>query len=219
MSYYINDDKTTLDELKARIKDTDLIPSRAPLLNSIDEIFIALQKAGILTLADLRKETNSAKTISLLADKSKIELQYLSLLRREIEGYFPKPLPLKAFEWLPQIECKKIEAKGLKNSVLIYEGLNTANKRTDLSNELKIDIQFLNSLFNLVDLSRIQWVSPTFARMLLASGYENPETIAKANAEKLYNEVDQANKRNNFYKGKIGLRDIKRLIKAASYVL
>ena len=122
-------------------------------------------------------------------------------------------------EWLPKNECDKIEAQGLKTSVLIYEGLNTTKKRTELSNEIKINLQFLTSLFNLVNLTRIQWVSPVFARMLVAAGYEKPETIAKADTEKLCHEVDQANKANTFFKGKIGLRDIKRLIKAASYVL
>lgn len=218
MSYYIDDEKITLDELKKRIKDTDLIPSRTSLLNNLNENIIALQKAGISSLADLRKETRPAKGISLLADKTKIDMQYLTLLRREIEGYFPKPLPLKSFEWLPKNECKKIEAKGFKNSILIYEGLNTVKKRTDLSNEMKIDIQFLNTLFSLVDLTRIQWVSPLFSRMLLASGYENPESVAKANAEKLCNDLEQVNESNKFLKGKIGLRDIKRLVKAASYV-
>ena len=218
MRYYIDDEKITLEELKKRIKDTDLIPSRASLLDALDENIIALKKAGISSLADLRKAIKTKKSISLLADKTKIDLQYLTLLRREIEGYFPKSLPLKAFKWLPKNECKKFEDKGLKNSVLIYEGLNSEKKRTDLSNELKIDIQFLNTLFNLVDLSRIQWVSPLFARMLAAAEYKNPESIVKANAEKLYDELDRVNKANNFFKGKIGLRDTKRLIKAASYV-
>ncbi len=219
MGYYIDDEKITLDALKNRIKDTDLIPSRASLLDNLNENILALQQADILSLADFRKETKHAKSISLLADKTKIDVHYLTLLRREVEGYFPKSVPLKAFEWLPKNECNKIEAQGLKNSVLIYEGLNTTKKRTELSNEIKINLQFLNSLFTLVNLTRIQWVSPVFARMLAAAGYEKPETIAKADAEKLCHEVDQVNKANMFFKGKIGLRDIKRLIKAASYVL
>ena len=72
MGYYIDDEKITLDELGKRIKDTDLIPSRALLLDTLSENIIALQKSGILSLADFRKETKNAKSISLLADKTKI---------------------------------------------------------------------------------------------------------------------------------------------------
>ena len=116
MSYYVDDGKITLDELKMRIKETDLVPSRVSLLDSLNENIIALQKAGISSLADLRKEIKTAKSISLLANKTKIDLQYLTLLRREIEAYFPKPLPVKSFDWLTKNARRKIEGKGLKNS-------------------------------------------------------------------------------------------------------
>ena len=57
MGYYIDDERITLDELKKRIKDTDLIPSRASLLANLNENIMALQQADILSLADFRGET------------------------------------------------------------------------------------------------------------------------------------------------------------------
>ena len=54
--------------------------------------------------------------------------------------------------------------------------------------------------------------------MLIAAGFKSSKEIANADPEILYNSISQLNKEKSFYKIKIGLRDIKRLIKAADYV-
>jgi hypothetical protein len=218
MSYYLDAEKITLEETKKRIQETDLIPSHAFLLEGLNENFEALQRSGIATLADLRKETKTAKRISSLADKTNIELHYLILLRRETGGYFPKPISIGSFDWLPKEECKRLEEMRLNDSVLLYEKLNTKEKRAAFCSEMKFDMEFLDLLFSLVELSRIQWVSPTIARMLIAAGFKSSKEIANADPEILYNSISQLNKEKSFYKMKIGLRDIKRLIKAADYV-
>ena len=74
-------------------------------------------------------------------------------------------------------------------------------------------------LFALLDLSRIQWGSPTFARVLFHSGSFSVKAIASAEAEKLYTDVELTNRDNRYFKGKVGLRDIARVIKAASYLM
>jgi hypothetical protein len=88
----------------------------------------------------------------------------------------------------------------------------------EIINTLGIDAGFIDSIYSLVDLTRIQWVSPTAARMLTSAGYTNAKMVSEANAEELCSQLDRVNKKNKYFKGKIGLRDVKRLIKAASYV-
>ena len=61
MSYYIDAEKVSLDDLQKRIEETDLIPSRAALLEKIKDKFSALKAQGILTLAYLRKELKDVK--------------------------------------------------------------------------------------------------------------------------------------------------------------
>jgi hypothetical protein len=67
-------------------------------------------------------------------------------------------------------------------------------------------------------LMRVQWVSPTFARMLIVAGYDSAVKVAEANADDLCEALASINAGGKFFKGKIGLRDIKRLVQAASYV-
>ncbi len=109
MTYHIGAERVSLDELRKRIVETDLIPSRAALLDGITEKMKALEQQGITTLAGLRNELKSPKRLEALSETTGIDTKYLILLRREIEGYFPKPSALEAFDWLPGGEIAKLE--------------------------------------------------------------------------------------------------------------
>lgn len=218
MDYYLNAEKISLNELQKRIEETDLVPSRISLLKNIEENFKILKKNGHATLAGLRKEFKKSKNIPSISTKTGIISDYLILLRREIESYFPKPFPISAFDWFPRKYISKLEKQGYKNTALLFNNLNSPKKRAEMSAVLGIDTQIIDDLFCLVNLTRIQWISPLAARMLLSAGYNNAEKVAEANKEKMCDELDRINKERNFFKGKIGLRDIKRLIKAAAYV-
>ncbi|MBN2443994.1 MAG: DUF4332 domain-containing protein [Spirochaetales bacterium] len=218
MNYYLDAEKISLKELQKRIEETDLVPSRSPLLENIKNNFEVLKKIGYVTFADLRRDLKNAKNIPSISKKSGIDSEYLTLLRREIESYFPKAYPISSFDWLPKENIEKLEKQGYKNTALVFNVLNSSKKRAEISSDLGIETQFIDTLYCLVNLTRIQWVSPIAARILVSAGYKDEKSVAEANAEKMCDELDKVNKENNFFKGKIGLRDIKRLIKAASYV-
>lgn len=218
MSYHIDAAKVKLDDLLIRIRETDLVPSRSLLLEGIEENFNKLKMNGVLTLADLRKSVKSSKNIVSLAEKTYIHVEYLTLLRREVEGYFPKAFPLSDFDWLDKNEIAKLESKGYGNAALLYEALEVSGEREKVMNLIGLDKDFVDKISTLVDLIRIQWVSPLAARTIDAAGYKNAKSVAEANAEDLCKAIEEANRDNKYYKGKIGLKDIKRLIKAATYI-
>lgn len=218
MSYYIDEEKVSLDNLQKRIEETDLVPSRILLLEKIDERFVKLKEHGFYTLEDLRKGLKNKKNIPTLSMKTGINHDYLVLLRREIESYFPKPFQLSSFDWFLQKDIAKLETLGYKNSVLLFEALNSSEKKTEITNDHEFEPEFIESIHTLLDLTRIQWVSPNFARMLVSAGYTNAKMISTADPDDLCSKLDKMNKDNKYFKGKIGLRDIKRLVRAASYV-
>lgn len=111
-----------------------------------------------------------------------------------------------------------MESHGYKNTALLFEVLSSPENRAEISADLEINVAIIDELSRVVDLTRIQWVSPVTAKMLIFAGYGNVGSVARADPDKMCDEVDRVNKENNFFKGKIGLRDIKRLVKAASYV-
>ena len=86
------------------------------------------------------------------------------------------------------------------------------------STTIKFAVTDLLEFMVISDLCRIQWVSPTFARVLVASGITSAAAVAKADPEALFHAISKANEDAKFYKGKIGLRDVRRLVAAATYV-
>lgn len=86
MAYHIEAEKISLDDLQKRIEATDLVPSRTSLLDGLGTKMKALEKQGIINLAQLRNELKTAKRLEALAKSTGIGTDYLTLLRREIEG-------------------------------------------------------------------------------------------------------------------------------------
>ena len=83
---------------------------------------------------------------------------------------------------------------------------------------LDVERETIVRLHEMVSLTRIQWISPIAAMMLIEAGYNNAQKVAAADPEKMCSELDKVNNENSFFKGNIGLRDIKRLVLAASYI-
>lgn len=218
MRYSIDTDHIDLSDLRKRIEETDLIPSRQPLLDGIEQKFDALESHGIATFGCLREELKNNKRMEALSVKTKISVEYLVLLRREIEGYLPKPFQLTEFNWLPQNEIAKLQTVEIRNTADLYEALDSLVDTNNLQEKTGIDPAVLEDLIRLVDLTRVQWTSPTTARMVIEASYGSVEKLASAQAEELHAALQHINDGGRYFKGQIGLRDIKRLIKAAGYL-
>ena len=217
-SYHVDATNISLAQLKKKIEATDLVPSRVALLDDISAIFSRLKENGIKTLADLRNALKTKKNALTVGAETGLDGEYLLLLRREIEGYFPKPCSIDAFDWLPVGELKKLKNAGMTDAASLFNSLVPGPKRQSICDDLGVASETAATLFNLSDLTRIQWTSPTTARMLLAAGYTGAAKVARANAEVLYRELDAVNRAQQLFKGTIGLRDVRRLIIAASFV-
>jgi hypothetical protein len=213
MRYHIDDEKLSLADLRQRITETDLVPSRACLLDDIEVKFAALEQQGILTLAGLRSELKNAKRLQALANRTGIDQQYLVLLRREVESYFPQPFKLVDFDWLPAEEIVKLAGHSIRTTAELYE--TDANH---LAQTAGVDQAVLAELVKLAGLTRVQWTNPTAARMLRKTGIESAEDLAAADADKLCETLRQINADGRFFKGNIGLRDVKRWVQSAGYV-
>lgn len=218
MAYYIDGASISLSNLRMRIEATDLVPSRAALLDGIEKNFFELEKQGITTLAALRNELKSNKRLENISIETGIDSHYLVLLRREIESYFPSLFALNAFIWLPKEEITKLEENGLRDTAALCNTASSAKSIAEFAESISIDVVILETLIKLADLTRVQWVSPTTARMLVEAGFDSASKLVSADSEDLYNALMQVNAEYRFFNGKIGLRDIKRLIRAASYV-
>lgn len=215
-SYYLEEHAIDLDALQERLRSTDLIPSQKPLLDGMAEKARSISKTGVTSLAELRSALKTEQSLTLLSRKSGVDANYLQLLRRVINGFFPKPRPLKDIVWLEADTVNNLNKAGMKNTRQLFDA--ASGGAAELIKQTGIGQKDAQELLSISDLCRIQWVSPTFARVLVAAGFRTATAIAGANPEALFQAITKANRDAKFYKGAVGLRDIKRLVTAARYV-
>lgn len=215
-NYHLDETSIDLDALKKRLETTDLIPSQMILLDGLPDKIATLKKADLACFADLRIALKSPKTLAALSKQTGIDTNYLQVLRRTLNGFFPKPRPLSKFAWLDPGLLASLKKAGMANSQKLFEA--TCNGVSELARQTGADTKDLEDLGAIANLCRIQWVSPSYGRVLLAAGAVNAAAVAKADPQVLCQAIADANKAGKFFKGTVGLRDVNRLVQAATYV-
>lgn len=217
MSNFSKPETIRLEAVKERILTSDLVPSRASLTEGIDQLFDVIATAGANTLADLQKLLKNQNKMEVYCSQSGISIEKMALLRREVESYRSKPFKLAEVDWLPRDEIGRLINLGIGTSGDVLKELEAAGSVENLADKTGVDMNVLIQLVSLCDLASVQWVSLNFARWLAEAGYTRPREIAAADPQKLSADLVRINADGNYFNGKIGLRDIKRLIHAAQY--
>lgn len=218
MSYSIDFSKITIEQYKKVLQKKILIPSRQVLKDQIDIHFNVFRKMNIRNLEDLFFTISNKKTKAELLKEENISDEYLTILARELKSIQSKPLKLREFDWIPGDTISRIEKEGIVNTQQLYDELGTTKKRKEFLKKTDVSEKEIMELLKLSDLTRIQWVNSTFARILLIAGFDTVEKVSKAGSEDLYNKVTSKNEELKLYKGKIGLNDMKICIEAAQFI-
>jgi hypothetical protein len=214
MGYSIDLSRISIDRYMKKLKNKNLIPSRMILKDKIEQRFSVFKKNGTKTAYDLYSALKNSKRFNELSGKKELPEDYLKILLTELKSIQAKPIKLTEFEWISAELIKKLSEAGIKNTKQLYEhALKNTAELTCKANKNE-----LQELVKQCDLTRIQWVNSTFAHVLYEAGYDNVNKVASADHETLYRKITEINKDNRYYKGKIGLNDIKICIEAAGEV-
>lgn len=216
MSYQLNCSEFNSQKILQRIQKTDLVPSLDCIKPEADMILKMLEKKGFDTLEKIRKVLGNKKKVTEIAKEETIDEKLLILFRRELEGWIVKIRSIDEFDWIAPHELSKLKKNGIQNTEDVYEKIGEDQNRTKLSQEIKINKELIEEIYGISDLMRIRWLSPNFTRII----YELKYTVKKlqeADSKILCEEIDKYNKEKKYYKGKIGERDIKRIIFEAQF--
>jgi hypothetical protein len=220
MPYHLDFSALDLGYIERRLANEDLIPSLEPLREGLPDKLRKLEKAGMGSIEALEAALAKAKGLAALAEASGIDAEWLKRMGRMLRGWRTEPCKLKEYPFVSKAAVGgtaeimgALAGRGIADSKALWEAARAKNARAALAREAGIDPGFLLELCRLSDLSRVQWVSPLFARLLLDAGYGSVARVAAARPEELYAGVDAANAaRGRLYKGRVGLRDMGRLV-------
>ncbi len=183
--YHINPADYTLAYLQENLLSRELIPSREPLKDGLEEIFIVLKEMEIKTIEDLLNVLKTKVKLEEFSKLSGITNEYLTLLRREVNSYLPNPVPISKFPGVSVETNSKLSQVGIKNSRHLYEQAGSQIGRRDLSDSTGISQESLKELVGLSDLARAYGVGPVFARILYDTGIHSIKQLKSYTAEEI----------------------------------
>jgi hypothetical protein len=203
MKYDLDLSRVSLGAYKEQLKKQNLLPGRRLLLSDIEENFTRLQNCGIKTVLELRKSLSSAQKIAAFSAESDVSEEYLAVLNREAGCLVQKTLPLESFPGIDADLVSTLRESGIRTSKAYFESGLT------LSEEL----------FCLCDLVRINGVGAAAAKAFYEAGYKSVSDVAAADAETMLGRVSEANHSGQYYKAKLGVKDMQFCIDFAVLLL
>lgn len=218
MGYYIDLSLISIDGYKRKLESADLLPSRMILKDDLDERLNYIKGIGVKNVLELQKLLKKKDKLAELSRVDCLSEDYLKILLREINSIQPKPNKIKEFIGISTETVSKLEKIGIKDTVKLFDRVLTPESRKELAEKTNISTSEILELTKLTDLSRIKWVGTTFARMLYDIGINTVEKASNTDYVELHKRINQINKERNYYKGQIGLHDIKLFVEAAKDV-
>ncbi len=218
MNYYIDLQDIPIDKYKQKLIESDLLPSRMILKEEIDSNFERIKAQHVQNTEEIYLALKTKKKLQQFAVQSGVDEAYLTILRRELNSYHPKPNMIKDFPDIAEETVSKLALEGITNTLQLFPYILTPQDRHMLAVKTAVPVSEIIQLAHLTDLSRIRWVNHTFAYVLYKADYDSAEKIAHADYQKLYEDIKKLNDEKNLYKGHIGAHDMKLCVEAAQDV-
>ncbi len=154
IQYHIDPSCYSLQQLKDNLLSRELIPSRTILKVDLEKRFKILEDMEISNLLDIINTLKTKKKIEEFSVSSGISIEYLTLLRREVNSYLPNPIPLKKFPGVSVEDLDRLSEQGIKNSRHLYEKAGSKSTRGALAKMVGMSLEDLEELVGMADLSR-----------------------------------------------------------------
>jgi hypothetical protein len=207
-SYMPDLSKISLDEFKNELKTGRLLPSRKSLLDEIDSKFSLIRKEDITDAKSLREALRSSSKVKRLTQKTGIAEDYFKLLRREVNSLAPTPIKFSDIPNISEKLVKKLDSLGISDTEALFPYVRDAGNRKKFEKLSGVSMKEILWLTKLVDVSRIKWVGPKLARLIVDTKYDTVEKLANAKPSDVLNALNDAKSTYRAYQGALGINDI-----------
>ena len=191
--YHVNLEQFSLEEFKHILETGRLLPSEKILGEKISERFATLEAMGITNLQDLVGRIKSKKKLEQFAQESGLPQDYLTILRRRVGVYTPKPAPLAKFPGIDPEHVERLATVGIKQTKQLFERAKSKQERAALSELAGVPDDALLELVKLSDLARASYVGPAFARVIYEAGADTLGKLADCSPKELCEKMRAVN--------------------------
>lgn len=184
-SYHIDSSQISLEYFKNDLLNRELIPSRKPLKENLEENLSLLEGLGLTTLDLLLSALKNKIKVKELSQRTGIKEDYLTLLRREANSYFPNPVPIHTFPGVSSQTAQQLSGLGINNSKQLFEHSKGGKDLAALVSASGIQPEKLERLSGLADLVRAYGVGPVFADLLYNGGIRSLQDFLSHTPEEI----------------------------------
>jgi hypothetical protein len=196
--YYIDLEQVSLERFRRMLASKTLLPSRQILHEQLEARFQTLAAQGIRTLQDLHDALKTKRDVARLAETSGLPQAYLTILRREVNSYIPRPVNLDKIPELDPDHLERLAEVDIKHTRHLYERAGQADEREALAERVGIPPDALLEIVKLADLARILGVGGVFARLLYEAGIQTVEAFVDQPPKVLLARVQAANEKKGY---------------------
>lgn len=218
MSYYIDLSTITLEDFFTKLQDVSVLPSQKILRDTPKKDFLRLRESGIRHAGDLLTALKSKDKAAQVSQATGLSSEYLTLVRRELDRYQPKPILFKDIPGLKEDVLEKLKRNGVNNTMHLFDRVIRAQNRQELARQTGISLDDVVELTKLTDVCRIMWTTPSFARLLVEAGYDSVPMIAVSDPAAMYAELAATNGEKMYLKSRLGERDVVLFVRYAKDV-
>lgn len=213
VSYYIDLNTISLAKFKKKLKNMWLLKSQKILGENIEKNISILANLGIKNLEQLRLRLKSKLDVAKFSEESGLSIEYLTLLRREVNSYLPKPLNFKDIPDIDDSIIEKLLNLGIKNSKQLFPFILNKNLRNEFSQKSGLSSDETNELTAFTDLARLKWVGPKFSKLLIEAGFNSVEKVKNTDINIFLEKLQSTNENNKSYKSSYKNEDIVKWVK------
>lgn len=205
----------TLESLQGFLAHGDLLPSHRMLREKLDSHFSNLVAYGIANVQQLVDKLTTKKAVERFASETGIPINYLTILRRHVRGYIPRPINFAEIPGLDEEVVKRLAKVGIKHTKHLFERACCRADRTALMQQAGIAETVMQELIELTDLSRLGWVGPIGVRLFHDAGARTAAVLEALDADACYERVMAVNREQHYTRATITRRDIALIIETA----
>lgn len=218
MGYYLDLSKISLDQFRKKLESTQLMPSQKILKENSEEKFNTIKAQNIKNMHELQQALKTKDRVNKFSEATSLPVDYLTILRREVNSYHPQARKIKDFPCLQEKTIHELMKLGIKTTVDLYERIVTKAQREKLKQQINIDENEVLLLAKLTDVSRLRYVNQAFATLLVSTKYDTVEKIQKVDYLELHDHLMDVNTGKKYFRGSIALEDMKLFVDDSKYV-
>lgn len=218
MAYSIDLKKISISTYKKILENQFLLPSRKILHDNIEDNFNIIMDCEVNNLFELKSTLSTTKKLNIFSEKSGLNKDYLTILRREIGSIEPKSVNITEFPEVDNNFLLVLLQNNIKTSKDYYEFYELNTDINEISIKFNIPPEKPQELFCLCDLVRINGVGAIAAKSFFEAGYKSVSEIANTKAEEMLVRVSEVNDIKKYYKSKLGTKDMQFCIDFAKII-